>query len=74
MKNRKVVSGKNLPMHSPLIASVVLWLVLDKTNAPQWVVGASVALFAIIWIAWIIDTIVRDNVEVFKDQNDTKSK
>ena len=61
---RKVVSGKNLPIHSPLVPSLVAWLVMDKLDAAGWVWGAVGFMFLLIWIVFVYDFFDRDEQEV----------
>lgn len=65
MKTRKVVHGKNLTMRCPLVATLVFWLVLDRLDAAGWVWGAVGVVLVIGWIAWIVDLLNVDQVDVF---------
>ncbi len=53
MKKRNVLSRSNLPTQFPLLSSIVLWLVMDRLNSPQWLYGALGAIMALIWIGSI---------------------
>ena len=66
MKQRKVVHAKNLAMRPPLIATLVLWLVLDKLDAAGWVWGAVGVVVVVLWLAWIVDVLNIEQVEVIK--------
>lgn len=64
MKKRKVIDAQNLPMRCPLVGSLVLYLVLDKFDAPGWAWGAVGLLMLILWIAWIADTLNNEKVDL----------
>jgi hypothetical protein len=53
MGKRNVLSRKNLPTRLPLLLSIVLWLVMDRLNSPQWLYGALGAVMLLVWIAAI---------------------
>lgn len=67
MKSRKVISGRNLPMRSPLIATLVWWLVLDHINAPGWAWGVFYTLLVIVWFAYAWDSWTNTSMNVFRD-------
>lgn len=53
MKPKKVIAERNLPMRSPLVATAVAWILIDRYHASGLVTGIVGTVFAIIWIAWI---------------------
>ena len=53
MKKRNVLKTQALPTRMPLLASIVLCLLLDRTHAAGWVCGMAWTLMGCIWIAWI---------------------
>ena len=55
MKKRYVIRQDNLPMRSPLLATLLAWLVMERLSSPEWVWGAIGLFLAIIWIVWFID-------------------
>lgn len=66
---RKVVSSKNLKPKLPFSWTAVIFLLLDRFKAAQWVWGAVGLWVLIIW-AVIIYLIVKydyEEVEIFKD-------
>lgn len=63
MEKRKVISSKNLLTRSPLLASIVC-LALDILGAPGWAWGVLGTLLAILWLAFIADLWMRDDVDV----------
>ena len=66
MKQRKVVSGKNLAMRSPLLVTLVFYLLLDRFDAAGWVWGVVGTIMAILWVIWIVDIFNIEQVEVIK--------
>lgn len=66
MKSFKKIDRKNLPMHSPLIGSLVLWIALDHWGAPGWAYGAIGLFLALVWIAFFIDLFGAESVDVLK--------
>ena len=67
MKIRKSVSQKNLPRRSPLLGTLVFWMVLDKLAAPVYVWGFVSVLIVWWWIWFLPDVILREDVLLFKD-------
>lgn len=53
MKPKKVISHKNLPSKLPVFQTIVLWLFLDRLNAPSWLMGAIGAVWLILFVAAI---------------------
>lgn len=66
-KNRKVISGKNLPMRLPIVGTIVFCLALDRIGAPGWVWGAIAAPVMFWWAVAIYDTVSRVPVEIIMD-------
>jgi len=64
MESKKVISKKNLPIRSPILATVVYVLSMDYWNAPQWLWGAVGLLLVFIWIGWIISFFNQDEVDI----------
>jgi hypothetical protein len=52
--NRKVVHASELPVRLPIYPTITLWLLLDRTEAPGWVWGATGVLMLIVWIGAVI--------------------
>ena len=72
MKTKNVIKRSNLPTNSPIISGLVLYLVLDKWNAPGWIWGAVGLLYLIILINWIVETIRQKEVDIL--QSDFRNK
>lgn len=64
----KVISPKNEATKLPLWSTLISWLVLDRTQPPQWVWGVVGTIFALIWIASIVGIIRQEHVDIFKDK------
>lgn len=64
----KVVSPKNEATKLPLWSTLILWLVLDKTQPSQWVWGAVATIVVLIWIAAIIAMVKQEYTDIFKDK------
>lgn len=65
---KKVISTKNLRTKSPIISALVIYLCLDKWNAPQWIYGVFGVLFFILFVAWIIDLFNTKEVDIFENE------
>lgn len=63
-KKRYVVDRKNLPRKFPIFQTVVTFLALDYWSAPEWLVGAFITIFAIGWIAAIVDLGKHNDIDV----------
>lgn len=50
MKELKVLKRDNLPTRLPLWQSVTCLLALEYWNAPEWLYGASVLFFVLLWV------------------------
>ena len=66
---KKVISSKNLPNRSPIMATVVYATALSYWNAPEWLWGALGILMAIIWIAWILGFAATESVDIFSTES-----
>lgn len=53
MKTRNVIAPAALPTRSPLVATVVGWLLLDRLGVSGWPLGVYWTLAAILWIAFV---------------------
>ena len=67
MKERKVISGNNIPVRIPVIDAIVLYLLLDKFNAAAWIWGVVGTLWAIMFIATLIATWNEKSIDIFKE-------
>jgi hypothetical protein len=74
MKTRKAISNKNLSSKSPILLGAVLYLLLDRFNASGVVWGIVIALYGIMFIAWVIDLFNTENVDIFEDKGDLPKK
>lgn len=69
MKERKTIATKNLPTRIPLLSFVVIYLLLDKFNAPGYVYGIVGTLAVIILIALIYGMCTEQEVDIFKEDD-----
>lgn len=65
MKKVKVIKRVNLPANLPLTFTAIVYLLLDKFNATEWIWGASGIILLILWIASIIALFMQDNIDIF---------
>ena len=69
MKKRKVIAQKNFSMRSPLMPTVVVWLLLDRFQAPGWVWGVVGTLVAILWIAFVAQAWTNEITDIFEQKD-----
>ena len=53
---------KNLPVKFPVTFTLILWLYLDKYNAPEWILAVIATLMIILWA--IIYSMQRDEEKI----------
>ncbi len=65
--DKRVISGKRMPVRLPIVGCCVWWLMLDRLHAPDWVYGlvGGVAVLVLIGLAVVVWKQVE--VDVFKD-------
>lgn len=66
MNSRRVISTKDLPSRSPLLAFAVVYLYLDKYDVSEWIIGAVSAGFLFLYIGFLIDAFTRTSIRYFK--------
>ena len=64
----KVVSYKNLPPRSPILGTIVYYLLLEHFHAPSWVYGVTVTLLGVVAFAWIIALYKAEYVDIFEEK------
>lgn len=60
---KTVIKPSSLPMRSPLLFAIVMWLLCDRLAAPGWAYGVLwtvVALWSIVFVAGLRHTTFRD--------------
>lgn len=62
----KVISYKNMPVRLPVGGSCVLYLLLDRFQAPGWVWGVLGTLLAILWIVAVHKMFTQKQTELFE--------
>lgn len=65
----KVISRKNIPARSPLSFSLLMWLILDYTDAPGWVSGVVWTLVSLMWLSFFISLYREKEVDVFTGES-----
>ena len=73
MKTKRVIKRSNLPMSSPIMSGLVMYLALDKWNVPGWVWGAVGLLYLKLLIGWIVETIRQKDVDILQNEFRTKA-
>lgn len=63
---RKVIDLSEIPTKPPIIGTLVWWLVLERLDAPGWVLGAMGLVLVVGWVAWMVDVSMRESVKVIK--------
>lgn len=54
MKRFPVVKVEHLPVRSPLLLTLVTWLMLDRLSPSGWVVGVVATLVVLVWAGFFI--------------------
>jgi hypothetical protein len=55
MKRKVVVKASSLPPRSPATFGIVMWLLLDRLQAPQWAYGVLWTFVGLIYFGYIYD-------------------
>lgn len=64
MTKRNVISYKNLPPKSPVMALLVLYFIFEKLNFPEWAFGA-LGFFALLCLAsWGYGLATKKQIEI----------
>lgn len=53
MTKNHVIKRSSLPQSSPVMFTAVMWLLLDRLDAPGWVWGSVGLLVVLVWIVAI---------------------
>jgi len=69
-KTMKVIKYENLPARKPLLFTAVLYLFLDKFNAPGYVWGICGTLMLLFWIGYFAKLYKQEKVDIFKKKSD----
>jgi hypothetical protein len=64
MSGKKVIAFKSLPMRPPISLSILLWLLLDRLNAPVWVWSVVGTLLGIVWIISLHEVFTQELVDL----------
>ncbi|MYM34922.1 hypothetical protein GTP38_11295 [Duganella sp. FT94W] len=71
MKKQTKIKSSSLPTRSPVATSLLFWLLLEHTHAPEWAYGVFWTLTAILVAAFIVSffTEVERDVPGFGDRS-----
>lgn len=64
MRNRKVLSRNSLPSYIPVQFTAIVYLLLDKFNAVEWVWGAAGFFVVLLWIGAIYTILTEDQIDL----------
>lgn len=65
MKTRKVIAFSALPNRLPIWQGAIVWLLLDRFKPPQWVWGATLCFYAILFGAIAVSMAYEIKVDIF---------
>jgi len=54
MKKRVVIKVSSLPVRPPILLAAVLWLLLDRFDAPGWAFGVMWTLIAMLVVGFLV--------------------
>lgn len=74
MKTQKVLSNKMLPVNLPIYQTLTTGIALDYWNAPEWLWGALILFFIIIWVLVINRIFTEEKIDFLNEDNDKKRK
>ena len=74
MKKTKVIQGNNLPMKTPIPATVLYLMAADYFNLPEWAWTLIIVLLSLGWILKIISIFTTEKVNIFKDETNDENK
>lgn len=60
----KVIDPKQLPMRSPILGCLVLWMALDHWHAPEWAYGALGIFIGLVAFIWIVHLVTAEHSRV----------
>jgi len=66
MKKISVIHSSNLPF-KPITPLIVLWLLLDRLHAPEWLWGMYYLFMAFVLYCYCIYLSTRKRIKIFKD-------
>ena len=73
MKNKQKISVSNLPTRIPIFQAIVIYLLLDNLNAPDWIYGALGFMWLMLIIVAIIAKIKEEEIDIFDTSPNGKS-
>lgn len=67
MKDKKVISRKNLPSRLPIPSTLLYILCLYYFQAPEWLWGIMSTLLGIMWVVAIYEKASEEKTDIFND-------
>lgn len=64
-----VIAEKNIPLRAPLYQTLVVGMVLDRFQAPQWLWGLIVMFFIFLWVGFFCARSIQEQVDVFLESD-----
>jgi hypothetical protein len=64
----KVITYGNIPTKPPLYQTIVVWLCLDRFEAPEWGWAVFATLAVLIWIICFYLIYKEETVDIFKKE------
>jgi len=50
----RVIRYSSQPASSPLLLTIVAWLLLDRLGSPGWLYGVAFSILGILWISFLV--------------------
>ena len=66
MKTMKWIHSNNMPVKLPVSTTAVLWLLIDRLQPVQWLIGVLWTCMAILWIGSIICIVRSERLDEIK--------
>ena len=67
MKNKKVISFKNLPTRLPLNSTVLYAFLLHYFNCGGFAWGAFISVMSFVWIGTIYNMVSENSINIFEE-------
>lgn len=69
---RKVISWDNLPTRFSIANILIVYLLLENLNAPEWVYVAWGIFYIIQFVKFVIESFKIESIDIFKETVNTK--
>ena len=64
MKKKNVLANNSLPTRPPIIFTAVVYLLLDKFHAVEWMWGAAGVFIVLLWIGAFVAVLNEEHVDL----------